>query len=219
MPTIPIILWLAGAKTILLTDIEPLMDAKTIRAAKDFISLNLDNVCKSLSLSADYFSNRLESFSWRYIINAQPDDFTNNSIDFIYSRAVLEQIRPKHIEQLLLSYKDKLKHLGIFVHFIDNSDHFEHRDKQISRINFLQYSVAQWRLTALNQQNYQNRLRHSQYRDLFVSTGFSIINEYHYVCRLALASTASIKLHPDFNGLDPEDLATMESIFLLRPEA
>jgi len=61
------------------------------------------------------------------------------------------------------------------LHFVDLSDHFQHQDNSISRINFLQYSQAQWQQIAGNAFMYCNRLRASDFRSLIDELGFEVL--------------------------------------------
>jgi hypothetical protein len=54
------------------------------------------------------------------------------------------------------------------------SDHFQHQDHSISRINFLRYSESQWQRIAGNEFAYCNRLRASDFLRLFDDLGFEI---------------------------------------------
>ena len=66
-------------------------------------------------------------------------------------------------------------HREAWLHTVDNSDHWERVDKSISKVNLLQYSDFVFRLTWLNSQNYQNRMRHPEYVTLARKAGFSVI--------------------------------------------
>ena len=59
-------------------------------------------------------------------------------------------------------------------HTIDMSDHFEHQDKSISRVNFLQYRPWIWKLACLEPQLFQNRLRRFEYENMLLEEGYEI---------------------------------------------
>src|SRR5262249_26083967 len=105
---------------------------------------------------------------------------------------------------------------GVVCHFIDNSDHWEHGDKSISRVNFLQFSDRAFRLTYLNSLNYQNRLRHSEYVSLLRACGFEIVKEHRNVDPKALLALDNLPLSPQFSRFSKQDLATMDSYLLAR---
>lgn len=56
------------------------------------------------------------------------------------------------------------------------SIHFQHQDNSISRINFPRFSNNEWAYIARNQFAYCNRLRASDYLNLFNKIGFDIIH-------------------------------------------
>jgi hypothetical protein len=59
---------------------------------------------------------------------------------------------------------------------IDYQDHYSYFDKGISAYNFLQYSDKAWTFFSPTL-NYQNRLRHRDYLDLFREAGFEVVEE------------------------------------------
>ena len=63
---------------------------------------------------------------------------------------------------------------SVMCHVIDNSDHWEHGDKRLSRINYLRYRPFTWRLVNPAGQGIQNRMRHSEYLAFFQMRGFDI---------------------------------------------
>jgi hypothetical protein len=62
---------------------------------------------------------------------------------------------------------------GLFVHFIDHSDHFSHSDATISPINFLKHCESDWQGYAGNRYMYMNRLRHDDMIELIRESGAS----------------------------------------------
>lgn len=101
-------------------------------------------------------------------------DLPDESVDYHISTTVFEHIPGEDIERILKEAKRILKKDGIAVHFIDLSDHFQHQDKRITRINFLRYSDKEWDKIAGNQFAYCNRLRASDYFRLFEESGFDV---------------------------------------------
>ena len=61
-----------------------------------------------------------------------PDD----SIDCHFSITVLEHIPRGNIQRIFLEAVRVLKSGGLAIHFVDLSDHFQHQDPRITRINF-----------------------------------------------------------------------------------
>lgn len=95
--------------------------------------------------------------------------------DAIKKEMVFEHHIPRaDIERILEEAKRIFKKDGIAIHFIDLSDHFQHQDKSITKINFLRYSEKEWDKIAGNQFAYCNRLRASDYLALFGEAGFDV---------------------------------------------
>ena len=63
---------------------------------------------------------------------------------------------------------------GLISSLIDYSDHYSHTDKNIDTLNFLSYSKKDWEKYN-NAYLYQNRLRHQDYKKLFIDQGYKII--------------------------------------------
>jgi hypothetical protein len=59
---------------------------------------------------------------------------------------------------------------------IDYQDHYSYFDQKLSVYNFLQYSEKSWAWFS-STLNYQNRLRHRDYMNLFEESGFEIVEE------------------------------------------
>jgi hypothetical protein len=138
------------------------------------------------------------------------------SVDLVYSRAVLEHLPPSLIEGAFLESRRVLTESGVMCHFIDPSDHLEHRDKRISRIHFLRFSDAVFRLMCLNTLNYHNRMRHSEYAHMLELAGFEIVEQERKIDPCAVVFATTQKLAPRFRQFSLDDLATVDSFFLAR---
>ena len=136
------------------------------------------------------------------------------SIDIVTSRAVLEHIPPSVIDEIFLDSFRVLVPDGLACHVVDNSDHWEHRDKSISTVNFLKFSDFVFRLTCINSLNYQNRLRHSEYLDLLLRSGFEILRQHGHVDARAVSALQSLPVAERFRRFAPEELATISSYLL-----
>jgi SAM-dependent methyltransferase len=146
-------------------------------------------------------------------------DMPGGSIDVITSRAVLEHIPPAVITDIFKESLRVLKPGGAACHFVDNSDHWEFEDKTISRTNFLQFSDSVFRLTCLNAQHYQNRLRHSEYVDGLQATGFDLVRAEREVDMKSVATLKQMSVDRRFLKFGVEDLATITSYLLaLKPK-
>jgi hypothetical protein len=95
-------------------------------------------------------------------------------VDCSCSNEVMEHVPPDQLIDLLKALRAVTR--GITTHSIDYSDHYARSDSSVSRLNFLRYSDAEWRPFNSGKQ-YVNRLRHSDYLQLFLEAGFAILEE------------------------------------------
>ncbi|MGH7069227.1 MAG: methyltransferase domain-containing protein [Acetobacteraceae bacterium] len=221
LPIIPLLFHLAGSRRLMLTDIERLMDGRAITTARAVILRYLPLVASTLGQSEAYLARRLgEEFTPDYVVPWDSRTHPANSADVIYSRAVLEHIPPPVLEQLLLDFHRILRPGGGMCHVIDNSDHWEHRDKTLSRVDFLRYEDGvYWKLATLDTQWYQNRLRHGDYLRLFRKFGWTADLAEGDPDEKCLRDLEALPLAAPFRGGDRRDLAVLTSIFVLRKAA
>jgi hypothetical protein len=67
----------------------------------------------------------------------------------------------------------------------------------------------------LNAQQYQNRLRHFQYAEMFKKVGFAILFEERRLDARSLDALSKMTLARKFRCLSAEELACIESVFLI----
>jgi ubiquinone/menaquinone biosynthesis C-methylase UbiE len=120
------------------------------------------------------FEQHLRNIVYLAPADAANTDLPDASIDYHISTTVFEHIPGEDIERILKEAKRILKEDGVAIHFIDLSDHFQHQDNSITRINFLRYSEKEWNKIAGNEFAYCNRLRASDYLALFKRAGFDV---------------------------------------------
>lgn len=221
LPIIPLLFHIAGARRLILTDLERLMDAQTTARARKLILENLPEVTGALGLSEPQVERSLaDDFAPRYLAPWNSRAHPPLSADIIYSRAVLEHVPPSVIAQLLTDFQRILRPNGAMVHVVDNSDHWEHQDKSLSRVDFLRYEEsAHWKMATWDPQDYQNRLRHSDYLHLFADHGWAVAHAEGLPDEKCLQDLENIPLAARFRGRDHRDLAVLTSTFLLRPRA
>jgi hypothetical protein len=97
---------------------------------------------------------------------------------------------------------------------IDYGDHFKGFDPAISSFNFLTYSDEEWRPFQSRFQ-YVNRLRHSEYLQLFKEAGFQIVSDQPD--RRSPEPAIMERLAPQFRKFSERDLFTLGSLIVARP--
>ncbi len=225
-PMIPILFSIAGASRVYTADSHRLMRRDTFSAALVALRENRNEIIRRLPVTPAAFDHatrdsgdierRLEELRVTYLA---PCDcrrllFGPGSIYIITSRAVLEHIPPTVVADIFVEANRVLRAGGLMLHLIDNSDHWSHRDPHISAVNFLRYPDWLFRLTTFNPQDYQNRLRHSQYVAMLASSGFILKREHRTVNPDCLTVLSKMRLAERFRPFDPEDLSTTTSILL-----
>ncbi|MGH7085537.1 MAG: hypothetical protein ACREFN_11170 [Acetobacteraceae bacterium] len=101
------------------------------------------------------------------------------------------------------------------LHAIDNSDHWQHRDRALSRVDFLRYEDDWfWRLACVG--GYQNRLRHGDYLRLFAAHGWTPIIAEGVPDERCIKDLETLPLASSFRGRDHRDLSILTSYFVLR---
>ncbi len=225
-PIAPILLSLAGAASIHTIDIEPCLDLEHLTAMARGLEPKSGLIAEKLEIPEENVratlgslthKNLEENFAALRIVYFPNHDITSGApekkeYDIVYSRAVLEHIPEENLEPICAAVRHMLKDEGCSLHIIDNSDHWEHVDKGISRLHFLSFSdFVNTIVNAFNPQDFQNRLRNSEYITLFERAGFTLLIDRPEVDAKALEDLTRMHLHPRFQRMEPEDLATITS--------
>lgn len=223
-PIIPLIFHVAGCKTLALVDSQRLLDKRSLiktsmglvgckKQISDRLGIPPDEVAKKLERSpGSSVDSLLESYNFRYLapIDFLSNDLPDQSLDIIISRAVLEHVPPVVIKGMFSQAKRLLRPNGKMCHIVDNSDHWEHSDKSLSRLSFLKYSDKQFRsFTKWNPLDYTNRLRHFQYRSMMEDAGFTIDFDDSPVNEKALEDLKTIPIDRSFEGIPHRELAIL----------
>lgn len=221
LPLIPMLFHLAGARRLILTDVERLMDPHTIERARTLVAGRLDDVAGVLDRSVDDLRRGIAGpFAPDYLVPWDAATHPASSVDIVISRATFEHVPQAQLTVFLAQFHRILRPGGVMCHVIDNSDHWQHKDRRLSRIEFLRYRDSEWiwRLAQLNTQSYQNRLRHSDYARLFRGAGFAILRSDGSADHTCLADLRDLPLAEPFKSMDMRDLAILTSLFVLRKE-
>ena len=194
-PIVPIGFFLCGAEKVVTVDLHKRLDLGILEKSLVRMAENRDEICgyyygvvekavfdERMNLIERMKHNPKKLLSEANIVCLAPADAANmeladSSVDYHISTTVLEHIPEVDIERILKEAKRILKKDGIAIHFIDLSDHFQHQDKSITRINFLRYSEKEWDRIAGNEFAYCNRLRACDYFALFEKSGFDVFRQ------------------------------------------
>lgn len=226
-PIIPLMLRAAGVERVYLADAHRLMDIGTLRAAQAYVRSNERRIADRLEIDparvrsvtdAGRDSGDLETELARlgFVYLAPFEAARSPQVDAVISQTVFEHISPAELKTLMLELKPGLKSDGLMSHGIDNTDHRRIKDHRVDSFDFLRYSDSVWRLLCLNPQDYTNRLRHSDYVELFQRAGYTIVAEKTYVDHSSAENVAAMQLGPRFSAKTIDDLVTGWSHFVVR---
>lgn len=229
-PVIPILFYLTTPGRVISVDIQDWMTRQTQQ----------DTILKFRQWKE---SGKLESFQehiiperWKKLmgVGLKPEDYSKEDInkliglsllladarqlslpaesfDFICSNNTFEHIPEPILSEILLEFKRLMHPAGMMSHFIDMSDHFAHFDSGISIYNFLKFSKKTWNLLD-NSIQPQNRLRHRDYLEMYHRAGLPV--NYEEVREGDLQELKEIKVHPEFSGYTPKELAISHSYII-----
>ena len=149
LPLIPLLFHLAGARRLVLTDVTRLMDEHTIAKARALIMGRIGDVSGVLQQPAEVLEARLHMpLACDYLVPWDPESHPAASVDIVISRAVFEHVPEDELRSALAQFHRILRPGGVMCHIIDNSDHWQHRDRKLSRVDFLRYEetdlVGDW---------------------------------------------------------------------------
>ncbi len=236
IPIVPIGFFLCGAKEILTVDLNRRMESNLIKASMRWIADNPDEV-KSIYhgvVPENIFNERFKMLTMmkndpvRFLkeanivyqapMNAACTGLQSQSVDCHFSVTTLEHIPPKDLLDIFTEARRILTKDGVALHFVDLSDHFQHQDRKIMRINFLKYKEAWWQFIAGNEFAYCNRLRVSDYKKLFRKNGFHILHEEVLMDEEALTCLQKKHFFIDqaYTSYELEDICSVSLRVLLR---
>jgi len=179
-------------------------------AAADFVG-------DKSEFTADFASELLS----RGIVYMAPYDvrecqLADHSISYICTTNTLEHIPEADLRRILAQCRRILRPDGVMSMWIDYSDHYSHSDPAISAYNFLQFSAERWAPHNSHLQ-FQNRLRHGDYRCLFVEAGFEVTAEMRFHADDWQQALDRIEIDEEFRNVSREELGATGGHFILRP--
>lgn len=215
-----IVMYCYGIEKQIVVDIKPLIKPElvnlVIEQLKTGILPNSDYKPTKLLSDNNYLEELKQFYGIDYCGNsdARKTELPDCSIDLIATTNTLEHIPYLTIKSILQECYRLCHKRSVLSMKIDYSDHYCHTDKKITPYNFLKYNKYLW--SYLNPGiHYQNRLRHSDYKQLFEESGFKIVNESSYTPTIGLEQLNSIKMDRAFSSYDREDLAKIAGHFVL----
>ncbi len=227
-PIMPLMFRLAGCSHVVMTDVHRLLQPPSIDAAVNFLRQRRDAIIQSLPVTPERFDailgvdlkgsleQRLAALGLSYHM-AHKGWGGLEPVDLIFSHTCLEHIEPALLASIFRDARAILRPGGVMSHGIDHSDHRANRDPNLSRIDFLRYSDRVWKLLCIDPQDYCSRLRHSDYVAMFAACGFDILRQELGAWDDIVEEAGAMQLAGRFQDMDPRDLATLWTHFIVRP--
>lgn len=227
---IPLALWLCGVGSVTTVDKNPYLNEDIMNDYLEYIQKNReaieDIMCgRVIGTKFDYLLKSIKSksfaisdFGISYIspADAQRLNFRDDSFDIFYSWNVLEHIPKDILAGIFKEVFRVLKIDGFMLNNVDYADHFSYSDKNISAINFLQFSEKEFDALAGNRYMYMNRLRHSDFTALFDDIGFHEVFSNKKTDNLLFkkAESMGFKLDSKFRDYSVDDINTTSAVII-----
>ena len=212
---VPLMLSAAGATEIFTYDVQRIATVDQVNHVIRQLNTRIPGDWQDI---ADLDQDLLRKYCIRYSApgDARYTGLPKQSVDFFCSTSTLEHIPPLEIASILSECRRIATPNALFSFVIDYHDHYATADPRISRFNFYRYSERAWRW--FNPSNhYQNRLRHSDYIDIFKTHLLDTM-----VGRCVSVSNSEIEglpLSSRFQGYSTDDLVSLNGLFLLKCKA
>ena len=154
---------------------------------------------------------------YRAPADARATGLPNGSVDCVTSTSTMEHIPRDDLVLILLEAIRILRSGGLLSLSIDYADHYSRFDSSITPYNFLRYPENRWRLYN-SHLHFQNRLRHSQYLEIFDEAGLGIVDvETAPLPPNYRQLLAAVPLAEEFREFEETDLAITGAHFVLKP--
>jgi SAM-dependent methyltransferase len=132
------------------------------------------------------------------------------SVDFIYSHAVLEHVRKGDFAETMRQLRRILRKDGVCSHAVDLHDHLG------GKLNNLRFRDRVWESDFMARSGfYTNRIGYDEMMSIFREAGFDV--EVVRIARFSELPTPRSKLAAEFRGRTDEDLLISHFDVILRP--
>lgn len=232
-PTLPICLYLAGARHVTTVDLEPLVEPHLTLRMVERLALHLTSItkvsqCDAIAARARYATLLAAlgrgatladatngCITYRAPADAARTELPPASIDVVFSNSVLEHVPPAVIESCFAEAMRILRPGGIVVHSVNCGDHYAYTDPSIDQLHYLTYSDEEWQKWD-NAFLYQNRLRAADFTASCERAGFAIEVDTSRPHPDRLARLQRLNVHPRFQHYSREQLAITSIDFVGR---
>lgn len=146
--------------------------------------------------------------------DAQNTGLNAGTVDLFVSTGVLEYIPRAILKNILTEFRRIGSRDAVQSHYLNLIDQYSYFDHSITPFNFLKYSEERWKFFN-SPITWLNRLRISDYRELFASLGYQITKEAN-TCGSA-DDLRKVRLAPEFQKHSEADLLVLTSWLTAKP--
>lgn len=203
----PLLLSHAGASRVYAYDLDRIATVPQVNAVIRQLRQMLPGDWREITALSDLERYRID---YRAPGDARTTGLPDGSVNFVCSTSTLEHIPSADIRRILRECRRVLTSDGLMSHIIDYHDHYASADRSISRVHFYRYSERAWQF-ANPSRHYQNRLRHSDYIELFEAAGLSAVEQRALITPVAIDRDV---IHERFLRYSDEDLAALNGFFV-----
>jgi 2-polyprenyl-3-methyl-5-hydroxy-6-metoxy-1,4-benzoquinol methylase len=145
----------------------------------------------------------------------------SEKFDFIFSESVMSHIPEKQLQKIIEATMRLLKPGGLAYHLVTTCDNMAWLagDGKISHYHYLQYGRFWYDVFYNPRISHQNRLRCSQFVELYKNSGFNVLNLERIIPNDTKHCLDEIKIAPEFHRFDRQDLETTAFNILLQKTA
>lgn len=219
-PIIPyFFIYMGNIKKVITFDINKHYDFKTILKLNTYFENQL-NITIPVNKNSNYnIPSTVVYYPNTNLTNET--SFSDEKIDFIFSRYVLEHISPNDIYTMHDNFSKKIFKPFYILHMISPSDHRAYSDSKLSIYDFLKYSDEEWNKIQ-TKFDYHNRLRLPQYLEIFKKLNYEVVYLDYDNCDLnsdKYHKFKALKIHNDYLKFTEEELLAGSINILLKYKA
>ena len=232
-PVVPAGLFLCGASRIWTFDIAPFLSRQRLKQMFGMFE-EYERLGKLQKFLPRLLPKRLERFNeiardvetsepekvpeqmeiYFEVRDAQNTGLKAGSIDLFVSTGVLEYIPRNILGNILREFRRIGSANAVQSHYLNLIDQYSYFDRSITPFNFLKFSAERWKLYN-SPIAWLNRMRISDYRELFGSVGYEITKEVN--TSGSKQDLCKIRLAPEFQKYSEADLLVLTSWLAAKP--
>lgn len=216
-PTLPVCFLLAGAQSVASFDLTRHLDAELTDRLWQHLETHLPAIADAAGQPIDIVRARYDArprptLDYRAPADATLSGLPDNSVDVVFSNSVLEHVPRTVIAAMMREAHRVLRPGGLSIHSVNCADHYAYNDPDITFINYLQYSDAEWAFWN-NALQYQNRMRPRDFVDLSEQAGLTTVLADYGPRPELLAMLPSMPVAAEFRDYPAEQLCAISVDF------